>query len=63
MSTPIARANRAPIFGDVAERIARYRTFRTTLNELQTLSDRDLTDLGISRSNVRSIAYDAAYGG
>jgi len=63
MSTPFARANRAPIFGDIAERIARYRTYRTTLNELQTLSDRDLSDLGISRGEMRSIAYRAAYDG
>lgn len=63
MSTQFARVNRAPILGDIAERIARYRTYRMTLNELQTLTDRELTDLGIARADVRSIAYRAAYDG
>lgn len=63
MNTQFARVNRAPIFGDIAERIARYKTYRSTLNELQTLTDRELIDLGIARADVRSIAYQAAYGG
>jgi len=63
MSTPFARANRAPIFGGIVERFTRYRDYRTTLNELQTLSERELVDLGITRGDVRSIAYRAAYGG
>ena len=63
MSTNTVRANRTQIFGGIAERFARYSTYRTTLNELSALSDRELVDLGISRSEVRSIAYRAAYGG
>jgi len=47
----------------MAQRTARYRTYRRTLAELQSLSDRDLTDLGVSRLSIRSIAYKAAYGG
>ncbi|EPX81223.1 DUF1127 domain-containing protein [Litoreibacter arenae] len=46
---------------DLAERHAKYRVYRTTLNELQTLSDRELADLGLSPSNVKSVAYEAAY--
>ena len=63
MSTHHSRANRAPIFGGVVDRISRYRDYRTTLNELQTLSERELIDLGITRGDVRAIAYRAAYGG
>lgn len=48
--------------GSLAERFARYRTYRRTLNELAQLSDRDLADLGISRFDVQAIARDAAYG-
>lgn len=45
----------------LAERRAKYKAYRTTLNELRALSTRDLADLGISPSNIRSIAYQAAY--
>lgn len=40
----------------------RYRTFNATYNELTDLSDRELSDLGLSRSMIRSIAYETAYG-
>ena len=58
----------SPVFGRVSaliaqikERHAAYRVYRTTLNELSTLSSRDLADLGINRANIKSIAYEAAY--
>ena len=47
----------------ISARFAQYRTYRKTLEELQSMTDRELTDLGISRHSVRSIAYRAAYGG
>lgn len=50
-------------FADLGARYARYRTYRTTVAELDQLSDRELRDLGISKANIRSIAYQAAYGG
>ncbi|MGR3496652.1 DUF1127 domain-containing protein [Citreimonas sp.] len=40
--------------------MARRAVYRRTLNELYSLSDRDLADLGIHRSQVRSIAWQAA---
>lgn len=36
--------------------------YLATLRELNSLSDRDLNDLGIHRAMVRDIAYEAAYG-
>ncbi|MDF1587404.1 DUF1127 domain-containing protein [Marinimicrococcus flavescens] len=33
-----------------------WRRERVTINELNMLSDRDLADLGISRSDIRSLA-------
>lgn len=44
----------------LAEKMARRAVYRRTLNELYSLSDRDLADLGIHRSQVRSIAWQAA---
>lgn len=51
----------AALKDDAAARYAQYRVFRTTLNELQTLSSRELADLGMSRSSLKSVAYEAAY--
>ena len=47
--------------GNLAERFARYRTYRTTLNELTMLTDRELADMGLHRGNIREIAFGAAY--
>ena len=41
---------------------ARRRIYDQTVRELRALSDRDLTDLGINRSMIGSIATEAAYG-
>ena len=51
----------AALRADWAERWAAYTTYRTTVRELSDLSDRELADLGLNRSNIRSIAYEAAY--
>ena len=45
----------------LAERFAQYRSYRTTLDELAMLTDRELADLGIHRSTIREIAFEAAY--
>ncbi|SDX36904.1 DUF1127 domain-containing protein [Litoreibacter albidus] len=47
---------------DLAERHAKNRVYRETLDELQALSGRELADLGMSRGNLKSVAYEAAYG-
>lgn len=47
---------------DMAENAAKRKTYRTTLAELEMLSNRDLADLGITRASIKSIAYEAAYG-
>lgn len=41
---------------------AKWRIYRRTLNELSVLSNRDLADLGISRSMIVSVALEAGYG-
>ncbi len=47
---------------DLAENAAKRKVYRTTLAELESLSNRDLGDLGISRSAIKAIAFEAAYG-
>ena len=41
---------------------SRYRVYRRTYAELDALTTRDLDDLGISRSMITRLAYEAAYG-
>ncbi len=52
----------ATLRATLADRLAKRAVYRTTQNELSVLSDRDLADLGIARSMIKGIAYEAAYG-
>ena len=49
-------------FNSLAQSFSRYRKYRETLSELDQLSERDLQDLGLHRSNMRQVARQAAYG-
>ena len=49
-------------FSNLRERFTRYRTYRVTLGELEALNARELSDLGLHRSMLRQVAYEAAYG-
>ena len=42
--------------------LARRRMFGQTLRELSALTDRELSDLGMHRADIRRIAAEAAYG-
>lgn len=44
----------------VKTRYARNRIYRQTVSELSTLSNRELADLGLHRSNIRRVAMQAA---
>lgn len=48
--------------GFVADRFAKYQVYRDTMGELNALSDRDLSDLGLTRGDVHRVAVEAAYG-
>lgn len=59
----------AGLFGQIAETLSalhsawtRSRVYVRTYNELNALTTRELTDLGISRSMISRLAYEAAYG-
>jgi uncharacterized protein YjiS (DUF1127 family) len=47
---------------ELGERLAQYRRYRATLDELDLLSDRELADIGMHRSNIREIAREYVYG-
>ena len=47
---------------NIAQAAAKRKVYRTTLAELENLTTRDLADLGIARTSIRAIAYEAAYG-
>jgi uncharacterized protein YjiS (DUF1127 family) len=46
----------------IRKAVADHRLYLQTLDELQALSDRELSDLGISRLSIREIAHDSVYG-
>jgi uncharacterized protein YjiS (DUF1127 family) len=46
----------------LADALARRRVYRQTYAELSALSTRELTDLGITRSMISRLSYEAAYG-
>ena len=60
--SPAVRNGRfAALFNTIVERAAQYRLYRKTLDELRALGDRELADLGLNRSMLRSVAYKSAY--
>ncbi len=50
------------IFAALRETLARRKVYRQTLNELKSLSERELNDLGMHRSMLTRVALEAAYG-
>ncbi len=45
----------------IRKSMADYRIYRQTMEELQSLSDRELNDLGLSRTVLRDVARQAVY--
>lgn len=52
----------ATLRSSIADRVAKYKIYRATINELEVLSNRELSDLGLSRSMIKGVAIEAAYG-
>lgn len=50
------------IAADLANAWRAHRVYRQSLAELQALSPRELADLGLTSSMLRSVALEAAYG-
>jgi uncharacterized protein YjiS (DUF1127 family) len=51
----------AALWTGIKEENAKRIVYNTTVRELNTLSDRELADLGIHRSMIRRLALDTAY--
>lgn len=58
---PGVRLPQAGFLSGLKARIARYSTYRRTINELSALSTAELADLGMNRSQIRAIAWSVAY--
>ena len=41
---------------NLVRRFAQFRTYHRTLNELSTLTDHELADIGIHRANIGAVA-------
>jgi len=52
----------ANIVAGLREQMVRHGMYRETLRELSNLSDRELADIGLHRSQITAIALKAAYG-
>lgn len=52
----------AALFANLKDSIAKRRAYNKTLSELSQLSDRELADLGLHHSQIRSVAQQAVYG-
>ena len=50
------------LLAGLGEARQRRKVYRQTLRELNVLSTRELTDLGIHRSMITRVALEAAYG-
>ena len=55
-----AYATLAEYFQTAAARHAARRVYRTTFYELNALSNRELADLGMHRSELKRVAWEAA---
>lgn len=59
----LSLADRFPgIVAQVKTFLARRAVYMQTVRELDALSDRELSDLGISRLSIPAVAREAAYG-
>lgn len=55
-------APKVSFFADLKAKYALYQEFRKTVSELSDLTNRELADLGLSRSGIKGIALETVYG-
>jgi uncharacterized protein YjiS (DUF1127 family) len=61
LTNPATAHHTAPWLTDIMTRFNRYRLYRQTYNELSALDARQLDDLGLTRSMLKRVAFQAAY--
>jgi uncharacterized protein YjiS (DUF1127 family) len=49
------------IIANVLELLRAWRRYNASLNELNQLGDRELSDIGISRSDIPRVAWENAH--
>ena len=59
-SRPASTSFFADLMAVHTERLSQYRAYRATREELTQLSDRELEDLGVFRTDISAIAQQAA---
>jgi uncharacterized protein YjiS (DUF1127 family) len=47
------------MFETLKSRITQWKTYKTTVAELSSLSSRELNDIGIGRADIRRLAREA----
>lgn len=69
MSTHTAASTITPMSGGVLstisgtfEAVVKYRQYRKTITELSSLSTKELSDIGLSLSAIKSVARETIYG-
>lgn len=55
----LARTREKDMTMNIAQKISSWRKYRETVNELGRMSDRELSDLGIGRADIRRVARTA----
>lgn len=60
--SPRLPSGKQGLFAHLSQMLANYREYRRIYKELDSLSERELTDIGVSRHNIGDIARAAAYG-
>ena len=51
----------AAFWVNAVEARSKRKVYKQTVHELNTLSARELADLGLNHSSIRRVAYEAAY--
>ena len=49
------------MFASIVRFFREWRRYNQSLNELSRLGDRELADIGVSRSDIQRVAWDAAH--
>jgi len=60
---PDLRGKKDTMFAALVRFIQEWKRYNQSLNELSRLGDRELADIGISRSDIPRVAWNAAHRG
>ena len=60
-NTPMTGGLLSTISGTI-EAVVKYRQYRKTITELSSLSTKELSDIGLSLSAIKSVARETIYG-